>query len=437
VAESSSPPPNPQSTSAPRVGGPHAETLQANEQRVETDVPTAALPALGAAPLSLVGKTFGDFELLAEIGRGGMGVVFKARQISLERTVALKMLIGEHLLDAARLARFVTEARTIAGLDHPNIVHVYQIGQCEFGHFFAMEYLDGQTLEAVVKAKHPVPLNWAATIMTKVGEAIQHAHSKGVIHRDLKPANIIIDRRRPVVMDFGIAKYLGKTSALTLQGAIMGTPAFMAPEQAGEDLVPVGPHSDIYSLGAILYMMVTGVPPYDGPTPLSTILKVLEPTPPAPLRDLRPDAPAELERIIMKCLAKRPADRFPNAGVLVEELCRFRATWKTTRKVPAASPQLLRVVLKVEATGKNVRLRKPITLVGRAPECTLLVRASDVSKHHCQIIIDTDKVVVEDLQSANGTYVNGKQVKKAQLHDGDELRIADHAFGVRIGEEES
>jgi len=434
VAESS-PLPNPRNASAPRAGGPHADTLAANEQRVETDVPTAALPALVAAPLSLVGKTFGDFELLAEIGRGGMGVVFKARQISLERTVALKMLIGEHLLDPARLARFVSEARTIAGLDHPHIVHVYQIGQCEFGHFFAMEFVKGRTLEAVVREKHPVPLAWAASIMTKVGEAIQHAHSKGVIHRDLKPANIIIDGRRPVVMDFGIAKYLGKSSSLTQQGTIVGTPAFMAPEQAGEDLVPVGPHSDIYSLGAILYMIVTGIPPYDGPTPLSTILKVLEPTPPAPLRDLRPDVPDELERIIMKCLAKRPADRFPSAGDLVEELRRFGAA-KTTKRISAPSSRLLRVVLTVEATGKKVRLHKPITLVGRAPECTLLVRASDVSKHHCQILIDTDKVVVEDLQSANGTYVNGKQVKKARLHDGDELRIADHAFGVRIEEGE-
>jgi len=434
VAESS--PPNPRNTPAARVTGPHAETLAASERPVETDVPTAALPALSAALPTLVGKTFGDFQLLAEIGRGGMGVVFKARQISLERTVALKMLLGEHLLDAARLARFVTEARTIAGLDHPNIVHVYQIGQCEFGHFFAMEFLNGRTLEAVVREKHPVPLAWAAGVMIAVGEAIQHAHGKGVIHRDLKPANIMIDGRRPVVMDFGIAKYLGKASSLTLQGAIVGTPAFMAPEQAGEDLVPVGPHSDIYSLGAILYLMVTGVPPYDGPTPLSTILKVLEPTPPAPLRDLRPDVPAELERIIMKCLAKRPADRFPSAGALVDELRRFRTVEKTTRKAPAASPSLLHVVLKVETTGKNVRLRKPITLVGRAPECTLLVRASDVSKHHCQILLDTDKVVVEDLQSANGTYVNGKQVKKARLRDGDELRIADHAFGVRIVEGE-
>jgi len=431
-----SPPPNPRNTPAPRVAGPHAETLEAKERPAETDVPTEALPAFVAAPLTLVGRTFGDFELLEEIGRGGMGVVFKARQISLERTVALKMLLGEHLLDAARLTRFVAEARTIAGLDHPNIVHVYQIGQCEFGHFFAMEYLAGQTLEAVVREKHPVPLAWAASVMIAIGEAIQHAHGKGVIHRDLKPANVIIDGRRPVVMDFGIAKYLGKSSVLTQEGTIVGTPAFMAPEQAGEDLVPVGPHSDVYSLGAILYMLVTGLPPYDGPTPLSTILKVLEPALPRPLRDLRPDVPSDLERIIMKCLAKRPADRFASAGALVEELRRFRANEKPTKKDAADAPRLLHVVLTVEATSKKVRLRKPITLVGRAPECTLIVRASDVSKHHCQILIDTDKVVVEDLQSANGTFVNGKQVQKARLHDGDELRIADHALTVRIVEGE-
>jgi serine/threonine protein kinase len=434
VAEPS-PPPKPRDTPTPRTVAPDAETLVPSQPPVASNTPTTDCAAFLATPLTLVGKTFGDFQLLEEIGRGGMGVVFKARQISLERTVALKMLLGEHLLDAARLTRFLSEARTIAGIDHPNIVHVYQIGQCEFGHFFVMEYLEGQTLEAIVKERHPVPLAWVAGVMTKVGEAVQHAHSKGVIHRDLKPANIMIDSRRPVVMDFGIAKYLGTSSSLTKQGTIMGTPAYMAPEQATEDLVPVGPHSDIYSLGAILYMLVTGVPPYDGPTPLSTILKVLEPTPPAPLRDLRPDVPAELERIIMKCLAKRPADRFANAGALVEELRRFRKE-NTSKKARAALPQLLHVLLTVEATGKKVRLHKPITLVGRAPECTLLLRASDVSKHHCQILIDTDKVVVEDLESANGTYVNGKPVKKARLHDGDELRIADHAFGVRIVERE-
>src|SRR5262249_11136018 len=177
---------------------------------------------------------------------------------------------------------------------------------------------------------------------------IQHAHSKGIIHRDLKPANIMIDiRQRPVVMDFGIAKYLGQSSSLTQQGTIMGTPAFMAPEQAGEDLVPVGPHRAIYALRALLYMLLTGAPPYDGPTPLSTILKVLEPAPPRAPREVRPDAPAELERIVMKCMSKRPADRFRSAGALADELRRYSAD-KTTRKVPSIAPQSLHIVLTVE-----------------------------------------------------------------------------------------
>jgi serine/threonine-protein kinase len=377
----------------------------------------------------LIGRTFGDFELLEEVGRGGMGIVFKARQISLDRTVALKMLLGEHLLDPVRCARFLSEARTIAGLDHPSIVRVYQIEQCEFGHYFAMEFVEGQTLESIVKKKHPLPAAWITSVMAVVADAIQHAHSKGFIHRDLKPSNIMIDNRhRPVVMDFGIAKYLGQSSSLTQEGTIMGTPAFMAPEQAGEDLVPVGPHSDIYALGAILYMLLTGVPPYEGPTPLSTILKVLEPGPPRAPRELRPDAPAELERIVMKSMAKRPADRFRTAGALADELRRFRAD-KSTRQVP---PQPLKVVLTVEATGKKIRLHKLITLVGRAPECAVLVRAADVSKHHCQIRIETGQVVVEDLGSANGTYVNGERIQTTLLQDGDELRIADHEFKVRI-----
>jgi serine/threonine-protein kinase len=423
--------PDPEKAAAPPAL-PDAETLARSEPPVPTG---SATDAFAAAPPTLVGKTLGDFELLAEIGRGGMGVVFKAKQTSLERIVALKMLLSEHLREPVRLARFLTEARTIANLDHPNIIHIYQIGSCEHGHYFAMEYIEGQTLEAIVREKHPLPLVMATSLMMVVSEAIQHAHSKGIVHRDLKPANIMIDRhRRPVVMDFGIAKYLGHSTSLTQQGTIVGTPAFMAPEQASEDLVPVGPHSDVYALGAILYMLLTGKPPYEGTTPLSTILKVIDPKPPAPVRELRPEAPAELERIVMSCLAKRPAERPTSAQALVEELRRFRAVLSTI--ITAPPPKLLQVVLKVEATGKKIRLHKPITLAGRAPECSLVLRASDVSKHHCQISIDTDKVTVDDLGSANGTFVNGKQVKKARLRDGDELRIADHAFQVRIIEPE-
>jgi serine/threonine protein kinase len=429
----SSPPPNRPQKVAPPVATPHSETLTPSQPRIDTNALTTELPAV-TAPLSLIGKTFGDFELVGEIGRGGMGVVFKARQISLERIVALKMLLAQHLLDPARLLRFLAEARIIAGLDHPNIVHIYQVGQCEFGHFFAMEYIHGQTLEAVAKEKQPFPLAKAVSLMTIVGEAIQFAHTKGVVHRDLNPANIMIDRfRRPVVMDFGIAKDMGKASSLTQQGAILGTPAFMAPEQTGDDRGPVGPHTDIYALGAILYLLLTGKPPYEGPTALRTILNVIGPTPPAPPRELRADVPAELERIVLKCLAKQPADRFASAAELVEALRRRRCP-AVTKNVPAVLPQLLQVILTVQNSGKEVRLRKPITLIGRARGCTLVLRASDVSKQHCQILIDRDTIAVEDLGSANGTFVNGKRIKQAHLHNGDELRIADHALKVRIVE---
>jgi serine/threonine protein kinase len=427
----STPPPNPRDTPIQRLTAPNAETL-AKSAPGETDSPTTDQAEFALNPLSLIGKTFGDFELLEEIGRGGMGIVFKARQISLDRIVALKMLLGEHLLNPARCARFLTEARTMAGLDHPSIVRIYQIDQCEFGHFFAMEYVEGRTLESIIKKKHPLPAAWAAKIMAVVADAIQHAHSKGIIHRDLKPANIMIDsRQRPVVMDFGIAKYLGQESGLTQQGTIMGTPAFMAPEQAGEDLVPVGPHSDIYALGAILYMLLTGAPPYDGPTPLSTILKVLEPGPPRAPRELRPDAPVELERIILKSMARRPADRYARAGILADELRRFR-TDKKAEEAAAPLPTSLQVVLTVEESGKKIRLRKPVTLVGRAPECALQLRVADVSKHHCRILIEPSRVTVEDLSSANGTFINGQRIEKAPLDDGDDLRIADRVFHVEI-----
>jgi serine/threonine protein kinase len=399
------------------------------------------------APHTLAGRIFGDFELLEEIGRGGMGIVFKARQLSLHRIVALKMLLVDHFLDPIRLARFQAEARTVAGLSHPNIVNVFQVGECEYGEFFAMEYIDGQTLEAVVLEKKQVPVPWAVNLLMVVGEAVHYAHGKGVVHRDLKPANIMIDRfRRPVVMDFGIAKCLGKSVALTQQGAIMGTPAFMAPELAGEEVSQVGPASDVYSLGAFLYTLLTGKRPYEGRTPLQIILQVIDEALPVPLRSLRLDVPAELELVCIKCLSKKPADRYPSAQALVEVLRRFRAGPPRKKGVESvkmsqepAAPTLeeepgglLTAVLVVQATGQEIHLHKPFTLVGRAPECGIVLRASDVSKHHCYIGLEADQVSVEDLDSANGTYVNGRQVQRARLRHGDELRIAGHAMEVRL-----
>jgi serine/threonine protein kinase len=422
---------------------PTADTQAPGEAHADTGV--TAFPK--TTPQTLVGRAFGDFELLHEIGLGGMGIVFKARQKSLDRIVALKMLLAEHIVDPVRLVRFQAEARIVAGLSHPNIVNVFQVGECEYGRFFAMEYVDGRTLEAVILEKKQIPAPWAVNLLIGVAEAVHYAHCKGVVHRDLKPANIMIDRfRRPIVMDFGIAKCVGKSVALTQPGAIMGTPAYMAPDQAGDNMTQVGPASDVYSMGAILYTLLTGKLPYEGATPLETILKVIDEVLPAPVCCLRPDVPEELEVVCMKCLSKKPGDRFPTAQALVEALRRFRASppskkragATTGRREPAAATvreelaELLAVVLFVQATRKEIYLDKPSTLIGRAPECSIVLRAADVSKHHCRLLIEADRVMVEDLGSANGTYVNGRPVQRARLRHGDKLHIAEHVMEVRV-----
>jgi serine/threonine-protein kinase len=202
---------------------------------------------------ALKGSTLGDFDVLAEIGRGGMGVVYKARQRSLERHVALKILRDEHLHDPTVRERFLEEARALAGLDHPNILKVFQIGECLAGRYFVMELIDGLSLAGLIK-QDSVSISTTLTLMIPVTEGIHHVHERGIIHRDLKPSNILIrSSRRPVVMDFGLAKVSSKNASLTEPGTIVGTPAFMAPEQAGDGWGTLGPRSDVYSLGAILY----------------------------------------------------------------------------------------------------------------------------------------------------------------------------------------
>ncbi|MGH9677725.1 MAG: serine/threonine-protein kinase, partial [Candidatus Acidiferrum sp.] len=214
-----------------------------------------------------LGLNLPDFELIGVLGRGGMGVVYKARQKSLDRIVAIKMLLDEHGQNEHALARFHSEARAAAALNHPNIVGIHQVGECAFGHFFTMEYIDGHTLQEILDSQTPqnrVPIAWAVSLLITVAEAVHYAHSKGIIHRDLKPGNIMIEKsKRPIVMDFGVAKVMGKASNLTGQGVAMGTPSYMPPEQAGEGPREVGIYSDVYSLGAILYRLITGRLAYD------------------------------------------------------------------------------------------------------------------------------------------------------------------------------
>jgi serine/threonine-protein kinase len=404
-----------------------AHTAPADSAEQSTAAPDVS-SAAGRA--SLVGSCFDDFEILAELGRGGMGVVLKARQKSLDRVVAVKMLLVEHSGNPLLVARFQSEARAAAALSHPNIVIVYQVGQCPLGPYFVMEHIDGCTLEALLQ-KGPVPIGGAVNLLIAVTEAVHYAHGKGIIHRDLKPANVMIDAfRRPVVMDFGIAKFVGKSSVLTQQGAILGTPAYMPPEQAGEEFAQVGPHSDVYSLGAILYTLLTGKVPYEAETTMRTILRVVGPEMPPPVRSLRPEVPAALERICMKCLNKQPADRYPTARALADELRRFR-TAAATRAATASQKAALASLLLL-APGKQVRLSQGTTVIGRAADCDLVLRAADVSKHHCRIVFGSGEVVVEDLGSANGTCVNGEPVERAVLNEGDRLSIAGYTFEVRL-----
>ena len=267
-------------------------------------------------------RCFGDYELLNEIARSGMGVVYKARQVNLNRVVALKMILAGQLASDNDVQRFQTEAEAAAHLDHPGIVPIYEIGQHEGQHFFSMGYVDGCSLADRVKGG-PLPPIKAAEIVRKIADAIAYAHAHGVIHRDLKPANVLLDPNgEPKVTDFGLAKKVNDDGGLTRSGDIMGTPSYMPPEQAAGRQGEVGPLADVYSLGAILYCLLTGRPPFQAASPLETLLEVTRREPVRPTM-LNSRVPEDLETICLKCLEKRRTDRLPSAEMLSQELLRF------------------------------------------------------------------------------------------------------------------
>ncbi len=233
------------------------------------------------------GRDFGDYELLNEIARGGMGVVYKARQRKLNRVVALKMILAGQLAGPQDVQRFYSEAEAAAQLDHPGIVPIYEIGQHQGQHFFSMAYVPGASLAGKVK-EGPLPQHEAAEVVRKIAQAVQYAHERGIIHRDLKPHNVLLDEQgEPKVTDFGLAKQVKGDSGLTATGAIMGTPSYMPPEQAAGKR-EVGPAADVYALGAILYHLLTGRPPFQAVNQLDIVLQVLEREPIPPRRADRP-----------------------------------------------------------------------------------------------------------------------------------------------------
>lgn len=266
-------------------------------------------------------RYFGDYELLEEIARGGMGVVFRALQVKLNRIVALKMILAGQFAGQEDVQRFHTEAEAAANLDHPGIVPIFEIGEHEGQHYFSMGYIEGESLAQRI-ADGPLPPREAAELSRKICDAVAYAHERGVIHRDLKPANILIDKSgQPKVTDFGLAKKTEADSNLTGTGQILGTPAYMPPEQASGK-TDVGLLADVYSLGAVLYYLLTGRPPFQAATPLETLYQVshCELVPP---RQLNPDVDRDLDTICCKCLEKQPERRYATAGLLADELARF------------------------------------------------------------------------------------------------------------------
>jgi tRNA A-37 threonylcarbamoyl transferase component Bud32 len=267
-------------------------------------------------------RYLGDYELLEEVARGGMGVVYKARQISLNRIVAVKMILAGQLATPADRDRFQSEAEAAAHLDHPNIVPVFEVGEYEGHHYFSMGYVDGTSLSARL-TDGPLPPKEAAKIMATVAEAVEYAHRQGVIHRDIKPSNILIDcQGSPRITDFGLAKRVDSGSNLTATGDRLGTPSYMAPEQAAGRIGAVGPAVDVYGLGALLYASLTGRPPFQAATPYETMQQVIEKEP-VPLRQLNAAVPHDLETIVLKCLEKSVPRRYSTVRALAEDLRRY------------------------------------------------------------------------------------------------------------------
>lgn len=319
--------------------------------------------------------TVPGYEIIRLLGRGGMGTVYKARHLQLDRLVALKM-VSERCVSSGQLARFRTEAQALAGLRHPHIVQIYEVNECGGVPYLSLEFLEGDSLDKKIAGTPQPPVD-AARMVATVARAIEHAHQHGIVHRDLKPGNILLTGDgQPKVSDFGLAKRLAEDATQTLSGTILGTPTYMAPEQASGDLKAVGPRTDVYALGTILFVMLTGRPPFQGPMTLNT-LELIQTAEPVSPRRLQPGVSRDLETICLKCLEKPPAQRYATAGELADELDRFLArqpirarraggverTAKWVWRHPAPAALVGVVIMAVLALGilgywSNARLRR-------------------------------------------------------------------------------
>lgn len=358
-------PSSPRDATAMAPGGPESQSCdtrrelqdQSGTGRTEQDrtVPgTLGKATLAGLERDLLQLT--DYEILGELGHGGMGVVFKARQKSLGRLVALKMILG--YADEEVVERFLVEARASACLNHPGIVPVFEVGRVADKPYFTMAFIEGGSLSHLLRRRGALPPVEAAELVRQVAQAVSYAHENRIIHRDLKPDNILLDPHgHPRIMDFGLAKRLDAEANLTNPGAVIGTPNYMAPEQARGDGSQIGPAADVYALGGILYTCLVRQPPFSGENAIDIMIKVAQ-SPPVPLRQRNPNVPAELEAICLRCLEKDPEKRYPSAAALVNALDGWLRSG-TAGYRPASNP-----FVQLPSPGKN--RRKVVGLVAAA-----------------------------------------------------------------------
>jgi hypothetical protein len=386
--------------------------------------PDASLPTLdhpprppAAEPLPAVP----GFEVECELGRGGMGVVYRAKQTALGRAVALKMILAGPHASAADRARFRKEAEAVARLQHPHIVQVFEVGEHDGRLFFSLEHCAGGSLKDRLDGT-PLPPAEAARLVEALARAVHHAHGQGVVHRDLKPANVLFTADAELkVSDFGLAKCAGETGQ-TASGAILGTPSYMAPEQAEGKGRPVGPAADVYGLGAILYELLTGRPPFKAATAVDTILQVVadEPVPPSRLTG---GVPRDLETVCLKCLRKVPQQRYPSAAALADDLGRWlrgepvlarragalERAWRWCRRHPAPAALVLLAVLLLLSVTAGAVLVARTEAAGRARVQAIANRVEEQVRRR--------RAELEDARAALRAGEEGVRKTEAELAD--------------------